>query len=82
MEMLRTTNIPSSYKRSETAVSHLRELNSLYIRKKIGSEDTGLQRFDLRRTLLDNSLVGTVFDQRHCVENITVRKKNDIYVNS
>jgi len=57
-------------------VSHLRKLKVYIFAKKIGSKDTtGLKRFDLRRTLLDDSLTGTVFDQRHGVKNITIGKK-------
>jgi len=75
MEMLRTTNIPSSQKERNGSES-LTKTKGLHIRKKIGSKDTtGLKRFDLRRTLLDDSLTGTVFDQRHGVKNITMGKK-------
>lgn len=47
--------------------------------KEIGSNDNFSRRFDLSsrriRTLLDDSLASTVFDQRHGVKNITVGKK-------
>lgn len=54
----------------------------MFAKEKYDSEDTYyVNQSVVNLTLLDDSLTGTVFDQRHGVKNITVGR-NDIYLYS